>query len=271
MNSNDMGATQPIKLSNSILKSLYIKLCSKCDFNKLLTVNRDNGCYNESHDYVQETLITLLNKIKDNKVQFYSDKALWSWCTHTLKMLLMRYHRDYTIVQSRTGRLVDISGEMQNGSKVEDIACNKVSNYEAKLEDQLNTIDYQNCVLAYTENTATVVPISQLYTIDIACKIVNLATILDDIKYIGVDATFAERGIAKHSVQFILDALCEYLKVDRDVITRQNKVCTFVNAPKMLGTRDKDLLRQVRKVSSKNKAVELKELEALCLSNSLNH
>lgn len=258
----------PIQLTNAVLKDLYTKLKAKCEYSIYNITNRDHGCYNDSHDYVQETLITLLNKDKDGKVSFKSMSALWSWCSSTLSMLLLRYHRDYTIVQSRAAKLIDIQGETLSGNKVENVA----SMFESKASYQPDQIaqenEYEKYVLAYTTTNAEIVSYSQLYTLDSSYTLVSLARVMENIKFYGVYNGLKLLDMHKKTIAIVVDAICDYLGIDEVPIESKSKIR---ENKKILNSREQQQLKQVKEMSSKNNAISLDELRSLiCLNNSLN-
>lgn len=261
------NTTVPIKLTNPLLKSLYNRLCTKCEYQKLNEVNRDKGCYNESHDYVQETLITLLNKTNNNEVQFFSSKALWAWCNNTLNMLLMRYHRDYTIVKSRTAILVDYDGETQGGLKNE----NKISAEHCK-GSSLPEVNYQDkefkeYILAYSFMTAEIIHINKLYSVDTSCTLISLSQVIEMISNFGIKRGLRALRIHKYTQPIIIDAItsfCTEMGIELKLPEKNT-----IETNRVLGSREIDLLSKVRVQSQKNTSIGMDELVE-CLNNNLN-
>ena len=204
----------PLIITEKMLAKLYSKLLNIVTFQKALyKVNTDLGSSHEAHDYVQETLITLIEKYNKGKAVFYSDAQLWSYCLGVLEMRLMRQHRDYTIVKSRTCQRVDIDGEMASGTRIEDIAS-FINVDTLKDVDNVAYIEsMKNYVIGFIGCNATVVPVSKIFTLDASNKVISLYTLLSAIDCVGVTNALQKFNIPKWEHYAVIEAITEFLNL----------------------------------------------------------
>lgn len=237
---------EPIKVSNKLLQKLFTKITFFIDTKKekALTLNKNLGSYQEADDYAQEILICLLKKLTEGSIEFYSEHQLWTYCFKVLNMLLLRQHRDYTKVKSKTATTIDIDSVYETtGKSIDDIVSYKNFNKSTSLEYKINYDSYKNFIISFTNQEVKILPVTQLFKVDKKAKIINLYAFLESINNIGLKKTFDFYYISRKIKLLLFDKLKEFFGFSET----QNNIKSFhysINTD--ISSRDKFLLKNLK-------------------------
>ena len=251
--------TKPITLTNKKIQELYNWLVNTTQYGRqLYAINMNLGSYNEAHDYAQETLITLVEKMRANKAVFYTEAQLKAYCSKILGMRLLRQHRDYTIVASRKCYTVDIDGDTISGSKVEDIAGMLHADESKSCESLAYLENLKDYVVGYAYNNAEVVHYSKMYSLDKSNSIISLYKVLENIYSLGLIKGLKELGIVNNQAIAVTEAITDFLGFSEDqVLPTKSKPAKHV-----MGSRDRLLATQMLNKLKSRELISLNEMNS---------
>lgn len=249
---------EKITLTKSLYKKLHKRLVNTVAYKQLFNINKNLGSFQEPSDYAQEVLICLNKKLKSEEVEFYSEPQLWTYCNRILNMLLLRQHRDYSLVVSRKATLVDIDSELESGKSIDDIAGLKLYNKLKSIEYKTQLENFKNYIMAITEDNIKIININKLFELDKNSKLINLFNILEDLQYQKIELILKKYKINKNLKETFSKTILDILEINYSI---KNKDKNYYSINTELNSRDKYLLKNLKEKTSKNPKISINDFK----------
>ena len=240
------------KITNSILRQTYSKLIYSTLCKQLFIINRNLGCYWEPSDYAQNVLICITKKINDDKVNFETFSKFWSYCNRVLDMLLMRQHRDLTLISSRKATLIDIDGKFDSGKNIDDVAGFQSFFQEKSQEDRINYEFCKNYILSINNCNISIIPITKLFLSSKDSLLINLYTFLEEINSTSINKTFNHFNINKKLKNKIIISILDFFKINKKSFSD-----THLHSISSLGSRDRLIYNELKERTKNLKKIPL--------------
>lgn len=249
-----------LTISNDLLKRISNKLTYFIENKKekVLNLNRNLGSYQECHDYAQEVLICVLKKLKNNEIVFYSEHQLWTYCFRVLEMLLLKQHRDYSKVKSKTATLIDIDMVYETTGKTLDdlIGFQKFNIYETP-EYLAFFNSYKDFFICINEETVSITSVLQLYKVDINSRFINLYNFIEKVNNLGIKKTLKFYQIEDKQKFNLFDNFKKFFLVKNN---KTDKTFLYsINTE--LSSRDKNLINKFKQ--NKNAVISIEKFKKL--------